>query len=186
MELNDLWKEVRTNIPTKGEKKPKVEPPDGKALYMNPENWTRTKGIALVHKDTNTILGNFSEYIHRSIPHCRKLVREEAPISVSDIEEVEGSWWLGETRKPEPRQEWHEQRKAILHIYLEPLHLHAPICEVTVHLSHGGLARVELDLDTTFAQTEGEGQLMTLPAGTNILEVMSLDSKLSLRKEIGI
>ena len=37
------------------------------ALYLDPKNWTRTRGIALMHAETQTLLGNFSEYIHMII-----------------------------------------------------------------------------------------------------------------------
>jgi len=177
--LDELWSEVRTTVPKKAEK-----PAPSMNTFLNPEHWKRTKGIALIHKDTNTLLGNFSEYIHTS--GARKLVRKNAPISVSCSEYVEGSWWLGESIKPEPRRDWHETRPAILHIQLPELHLHSPACEVTAHISYGGIARVELSTDTTFAQTYGPVTLLHLPTGTNILELMSLDSKIKLREEIGL
>jgi len=184
--LEDLFTEVRRNLPikTKGEK-PKEER-NTSAMFLDPTKWTRVRGVALIHRDTETLLGNFSEYTHLTIPGCRKLVREESPISVSHTEYVEGSWWLGQDRKPEPKQAWHEMREAILHIHLEELKVHAPICEVIAHLSYGSIARVELALDTRFAQTEGREQFLDLPSGTNILDCMSLDCKINLRKEIGL
>jgi len=157
------------------------------ALFLDPKNWTRTRGVALIHEETETILGNFSEYLHTSVPNCRKLVREESPITVSAAERVSGSWWLGENRRIEPRAPWHETRPAIIHVHLDKLMLHAPICEVTVHLSYGSIARVELTLDTQFAaEDEQQEQLVFLPANTNIIDVMSFDCKMALRKELGI
>lgn len=155
------------------------------ALYLDPANWERKRGIALIHEESETVLGNFSEYVHLSVPGCRKLVREEAPIAVSAREFVAGSWWL-EDIKPEPRQVWHEQRTAFVHLFLDKLRVHSPACEVVVHLSYGSLARVELAVETQFAQQAGDAaQLLTLPANTNVLEVMSGDCKTGLLQELG-
>lgn len=155
------------------------------ALYTNPENWTRVGGVALIHKETQSLLGNFSEYRHKSVSHAKKLVREETPISVQRTETVAGSWWLGEDRQVVAHSTWHETRKAMVKLHLLELGLFTPLAEVAVQLSHRGIARVELLEATLFADPLGK-ELMTLPAGLNVLPVMSLDSKLDLRKEIGL
>lgn len=174
-------KAKRTAPPKPGE----AEKQATQALYLDPANWERKRGIALIHEETETVLGNFSEYVHRSVPGCRKLVREESPIAVSARELVSGSWWL-EDIKPEPRQVWHEQRTAFVHLFLDKLRVHSPACEVVVHLSYGSLARVELALETQFAQQAGDAaQLLTLPAGANVLEVMSSDCKVGLLQDLG-
>src|SRR3990167_2930736 len=195
IELDDIWREAKAHILVERKAKAAAqlrktaepEKASTQALFLDAKNWTRTRGIALIHEETETLLGNFSEYVHNSVAGCRKLIREETPIAVSASERVAGSWWLGEARRPEPKQVWHEQRPCIIHLHLDKLFVHSPICELTVHLSYGGIARVELTLDTQFAAEEGHGeQLLFLPAGTNVLEVMSLDSKLAVRKELGI
>lgn len=187
-DLEELWTSVQRAqpLPTIGKHAKKPSEVDPRRVYLDPENWIRTRGIALIHAETQTLLGNFSEYTHKSIAGCRKLLREESPIAVSASEVVEGSWWLGEDRKPIPPQVWHERRTAIVHVFLEALKVHSPICEVVACLSYGAIDRIELALDTTFAQTEGAEQLLELPAGTNIRDVMSIDSKVALRKEIGL
>jgi len=187
-DLDNLWDAVRhnTKVPAKGAKRETKEVPHAKALFMNPDNWRRTHGVALMHKETNSLLGNFSEYIHLIIPNCRKLVREEAPISVTAVEYAEGSWWIEPQKRPDPHQEWSERKSAIIHVYLPELKVHSPACEVVACLIYGGISRVELAVDTQFAQTEGADQLLELPAGTNILEVMGLDCKINLREELGL
>lgn len=165
--------------------KPSPEESESK-LFSNPENWTRGRGIALIHAETQTLLGNFTEYLHIKRLGARKLIREEGPVLVSAVEEVSGSWWLGEERRPEPVQQWHEQRRCILHTYLGELGLHAPAVPLVVHLSYGSIARVELAEETIFAQTEGEEQLVTLPKGTDVLSCMARDCKVKLRMEIGL
>jgi len=178
---------AKLDAKARGEAKLK-EPPKQRTevLFLDPENWERKRGIALIHRDTDTLLGNFSEYVHKSVAACRKLVREETPISVEATEYVEGMWWLGEDRRPEPKQVWHEQRTAFLHVYLDKLRVHSPACEVVARLSYGSLARVELAIDTQFAQVDGTSeQLLFLPQGTNVIEVMSRDCKVALMQELG-
>ena len=75
----------------------------------------------------------------------------------------------------------------MLHLHLDELLVHAPACELEVHLSYGSIARVELLRATTFAQVlDAQEQLLILPAGTNVLPVMGADCKLNLRKGLGI
>lgn len=155
------------------------------ALFSDMENYTHTRGVALIHKETQTLLGNFSEYVHKTVAGCRKLVREEVPIAVSASEEVEGSWWLGAERKVEKRSEWHEKRPAIIHLHLDKLQVHSPAVEVVVHLSYGGIARVELAVETQFAhEVESDPTMLWLPSGCNVLEVMSRDCKMALMVEV--
>ncbi len=192
--LDDLWATARASIRVEKEAaarkttKRVAEAPKAlstTALFADMENYTRTRGVALIHEETETVLGNFSEYVHRTVAGCRKLIREEAPISVSAQERVSGSWWLGEKRTIEPRSEWHEKRPAIIHLHLEKLGVHAPATEVVVHLSYGSVARVELALDTQFAADSSDREeLLMLPAGTNIIEVMSRDCKIALLVEV--
>ncbi len=192
--LEDLWTEARIALAAK--KPRRIANPslrnalDATAkrmheLFALPENWERTRGIALIHAETETLLGNFSEYRHKTVAACRKLLREEAPITVEAAERVEGSWWLGDSRKPEPRAPWHTQQRAILHVHLHELGVHAPACEVVAFISYGGIARVELASPTRFADDHGK-QLIELPAGVNILDGMTLDSRLALRQELGL
>ena len=154
-------------------------------LFTLSENWHRTQGVALIHKETETLLGNFSEYLHNTVKGARKLVREEAPITVSAAEYVEGSWWLGPDIKPVPREEWREQRRAFIKIHLPTLGLFAPLVAVVAHIAFGGIHRVELEENTQFADEAGK-ILVTLPAGVSILDALSWDAKVSLKKEIGL
>ena len=188
--LDDLFREAKAHIlvekKAKDAKALKVQG-DTSALYNNPDNWERKRGIALVHEETETLLGNFSEYVHRSVRNCRRLVREANPIAIQATERVSGSWWVGGEKVPEVRQIWHERREVVLHLHLDELLVHAPACELEVHLSYGSIARVELLRATTFAQVlDAQEQLLILPAGTNVLPVMGADCKLNLRKGLGI
>ena len=183
-----IQQETETKAKAKKTRQPaEVEQEAISALFANPENWERKRGIALIHAETQTLLGNFSEYVHKKVFGARKLLREETPILVSATETVEGNWWLGAERRPEPKQEWHTQKSCVLHVHLGELQLHAPAVELTVHLHWGGIARAELSVETTFAQTaEGVEQLVVMPAETDILSCMTRDCKVKLRMEVGV
>ena len=155
-------------------------------LFHRPENWARRRGIALVHKETQTLLGNFSEYVHVKVKGCRKLDRESVPLAVTATEEVSGPWWIGEEyRQHEKRPSWHERRRAIIDLHFEELGVVAACVEVDACLSYGAVARVELVASTQFMSTDRKTVLM-LPAELNVLDVMHLDDKLRLRKEINL
>lgn len=188
--LDEFWDEV---APVQKPKKSSRRDPSklgalfdkGHDLFYNPENWTRTRGVALFHDETQSILGNFSEYCHKTVPGCRRLVREEAPLGVAAVEHVTGDWWIGLDRKPEPPQPWFEDRVAMLKLALPGLGVWSPLCEVRAKLQHGAIARCELASETMFADPDGRA-LLTLPSGTNVLPVMDLEGKLLLRREIGL
>lgn len=191
--IEDLWalaaramnKEAKAPR-TRRQKDDEPAPQSTLALYANPENWLRGKAVALVHQESATVLGNFIEFLHKSVPGCSKLVRTEELVVVSEVRYESGSWWLGESRHPEPTQVWHEDRPCILHVHLDKLGLHAPATELIVSLSYGSIARATLAFKTMFAQADSEERLVTFPAGTNLLEVMSRDCKIKLREELGL
>ena len=180
-------KEIATRAKSKGMDADKEDAPaHPQERYTNAANWTRVRGIALIHEETNTLLGNFGEWVHKTEAGCRKLVREEGPVQIAGTERVSGSWWLPAEQVMEPRQSWHTKQSATLHVHLEKCKLHAPDCALTVCLSYGSIARVELAADTTFAQADSsEQQLVFLPAGLDILKEMSQDSKIALRLSLG-
>lgn len=149
--------------------------------FLDESQWHRARGIALIHADSETLLGNFIEYTHAS--GARKLLRSDSPISVSAVERVSGSWWLGSARAITPRAEWHETRRIFVHLHLAELGLCSPAVEVLVALEYGGIARLELVEETKFA---GEESLVFLPAGTDVLSSCDLDTKLNVRRECGL
>lgn len=156
------------------------------ALFTNPDNWISTRALTLIHEETGTVLGNFKEFLHISELNCRKLLRTDEPVCVAGTEAVAGDWWIAEHHAIADVESWHEKRTLILPLVLGKLGVHAPLCEVIVHLAYGNTARVELATDTQFAQIEGQPeQLLWLRAGVNVLLVMSQNSKIALRMELG-
>lgn len=158
-------------------------PPDER--YTNPANWKQGRGIALIHDETQTLLGNFVEWLHVSDPAARKLIRSDSPIVIQATEYVEGDWWLSRKLEIAPPEEWHTRKQIVFDLPLAKLGVHSPACPLVVHLSYGGIARVELEFATTFAQMEGvQEQLVMLPAGVNVMPMLSQETKVALRVEV--
>lgn len=155
--------------------------------YLLEENWERVRGVALVHRESGTLIGNYSEFRHRWVAGCRRLRREHSPILLACTEYVTGDCWLEEHFREhlQAAQTWTAKREACLDLLLPEFGLGAPAVLVTAFLSFGGIVRVELAAHTTFASAGGE-TFLTLPANTNVLEVMGLDSKLALRAELAL
>ena len=154
--------------------------------YLLPENWTAKRGVALIHEETKTLLGNFQELVHKREAGCRRLVRVEEPIVIDHTEYVRGPEWLGVERERiqfEP-QRWTSERELLLaDLALHPLGVHAADVLVRVCLYMGGMARIELIAHTTFMSVDAHS-IITIPAGVNVIEAMSLDAKIEVRKEL--
>jgi hypothetical protein len=166
------------------------------ARWRAPENWERNRSVVLIHQDPNTaqetLLGNFVEYKHKhSKGVCRKLVRDNTPAVVGEIEYVTGDNWLAkrvdlESLNKNPLAPAEETREAIVDLHLPELdHVFAPAVMVTVNLLWGGINRVELFEETRFFSKDRKVQLI-LPEGLDVLEAMSLDCKLELRKFLAL
>lgn len=156
--------------------------------FTNPENWHMTRHVTLIHKESQTLLGNFTEYRHNQQKDCRKLLRCEQPAVVDAIEEVEGDNWhnlpmIGGTDSGTLVA---EDREIIIDIHLPEMdHVFAPAVLVTVRLEQGGIRRVELMDETRFFDKAKRVQLI-LPAGIDVLEGMSFDCRVELRKALGL
>ena len=145
------------------------------------------RGIALIHEETQSLLGNFRELIHTSVPGCRRLVLESGLLQIDATEYVAGAWWAAEMPQLQRRADWMTKRFLHLDIALTSPAVHAPAVFIEAHIAYGGIARVELLLETTFlAGEEGITSLLVLPVGTNILPVLEWTVKLTLRKELGL
>lgn len=151
-------------------------------LYTLPENWTRTRGVALIDKATQTLVGNFSEYTHNVLPGTRKLIREHQPIVIDATEQVEG--YLGEALERRVRgRSWTEKHNLVADLWMEELMVGAPGVKVNVCLHLGSVVRVELEAGVQFASQSGN-TMFTLPAGCDVWEHLSTDCKTWIRKQV--
>ena len=151
-------------------------------FYSNPENWKRTRGLMLIDHATHTVLGNYSEWIHRHQPTTRKLIHEHQPIVIDGQEEVEG--FLGTELERKVRGvSWDSEKQIQLPVLLDEIFAEAPEVQLNVCLSVSTVVRADLMQDTQFATPSG-GLLLKLAAGTNIWAACSTDTKNAVRRAI--
>ena len=153
--------------------------------YSLPEFWRPGRVVALIHSPSQTLLGTFQEFIHKTERNARKLERLEEPAQVTHQEYVSDPWYLGDFRELPPTPEkWTAERELLLpDLLLQQMGVHASRVEVKVCLQFGGIGRVELLSHTTFHSPDAK-VILTIPKGTNVLECMSLEAKIELRKEL--
>ena len=174
--LDDLFKEARRALHgqqvgvAKAKEKAGAAPATPEDPYHS-SAWVKTRGVALIHEETHTVLGNFTEYTNRFIPGARRLVRELEVPAVRVVEYVTGVW--GEPT-PEPVRStrvvegW---RTLEISLNLAAMKVQTGKTQVKAFFADGTLTRVELLQDTTFASNApGEYfHLLCLPTGSNVL-----------------
>lgn len=156
---------------------PPVEPA---GLFANPENWREGRGLALIHQETRTLLGNFREWTHRSVKDARRLVRSQEPIAVEGVEEVD----FGLTANFTPPVAAHKTetvRQLVVNVALETPRVSAREVLLAVHYYDGWTAKAILVEPVSFA--EG-GEILQLPAGVDLLPQMTRETKQELRSEL--
>jgi len=153
-----------------------------KEFYSNPDNWKRTRGLMIIDHATHSVIGNYSEYIHRQQPTTRKLIREHQPIAIDGQEEVDG--FLGSELERKVRGiEWDSEKEIQMAVLLDEIFAEAPEVKMKVCMQVATVVRAELLNDTQFATPSGN-LLLKLPAGTNIWPAVSTDTKNAVRKVI--
>lgn len=155
-------------------------------IWSNPENWRAGRFLAVVHRSadgTLTLLGSFREHLHRRVS-ARKLVRLSEPGPIEGTEYVTGSHWFG---GPEPVEfsgkEFIETRR----IQLDSLRLLETVSSshvsLDVRLEGGWIRWAQLAEETTFSCPLKE-TFIILPQGLHILDAMSFEGKVALRKAV--
>ena len=182
--LDDLFRTAKEHLRAEAAAKVKAvkrtgEPKarTGAKLYSDPDNWNRGHNIALLHRPTQTLLGVFSEWLHKTEPEVRKLVREESELPIHHVEEVEGEWGAAT-----PKALDHAASEARFEIIETLITLTAPAVTayacLHITLQGAGILSVRLGTALSFGAAD---TLLQLPAGTDILSQMTHESKLSLR-----
>lgn len=191
-DLSDLWSDAQRaeRLHPQRPRMTAAKPALAKAiapsvLYTDPQYWEPRRGIALIHEASRTLIGNFQEYVHTRSRGCRKLVRVDEPIAIHATEFIHGWEHLGaeERIRFEPQVATETREILLPDLILPALGVHATAVLVRVCLHYGGIIRVELTQHTQLVSPDGRMHL-TLTAGLNVLECMSLDSKVALRKEM--
>lgn len=182
--LDELFREAKAAVRAARATKSKLPIPevDPLEIWRNPANWTRTRGVALIHEETSTLLGNFTEYVHRTVAGARRLVREQIPMLPDSTEFVQGNWSSFLTTPTMPKQAQHVSMAATVDLELVSLGAKAPGVSVLAYFDGERLARVELVQRTIFAVQD---QFIYLPKETNILAELSPQAQAQLRRQQG-
>ena len=183
--LDDLFREARAAMRQKvAKRRVREHVPTEKELSaeerlrkeLGPlENWQRKRAIALVHRETRTLIGTFVEYLHPKVPGARRLVREYEELPAEATEEVVGDWCHQPEQPPRRRHIWHETRLVVMDCVLGKMHVAFTSASLRACFGEGSLDRVELMHDMTFSSPR-QPEFIILPAGTNILPEMSQSS----------
>ena len=178
IEARSAAKAERTAAFKRKLKDPVEAPAEPSTLFANPANWTRTRGLALIHAQSKQLLGNFWEWRHSRVADARRLVRSAEPIPVEGVEEIDFALSAPLSPPKGPRV----QTQQILRIdaVLETPAVRAPQILLCIHYYDGWTAAAVLVEDTTFA--EGE-EILQLPAGVDLLPAMGREMKLKLRNQ---
>ena len=165
------------NNKSKSKSNPEVVDSIEQTLFTDPANWIDRGGVALIHRESQTLLGNFQVLQHRVRKDLRRLIRSTSPIAVSGVEEVDFGYEPPEQLPTSsPRAETQVIRT--LDLALEAPALSARSVIVCVHYYNGWTSRVVLTEPTTFS---AQGELLQLPAGVDILPVLQKDSRRAVR-----
>ena len=184
-DLEALYTKVLLSRTPKKTKTP-ADPAEGTipvdSTYTNPDNWERRRGIALIDRESQSLVGNFSEYVHKRFPTTRKLIREHTPISIDATEICDG--YLGAEVEMRLRdQHWEVAHLVTVTVQLDEMMVEAPSVRLSVKTRLGAVVRYDLMDETQFASPSGN-TILILPAETDILSACSVDTKIRVRKEL--
>lgn len=192
--LDDLFREARASLRKETEAKAardklKAQQPtvrrqeaiEPSAIYANPDNWTRTRGVALIHRTSQSLIGNFWEWKHRTLPDTRRLVRSPVPIAVEALEEVDYGYFAEQPMLYHATPRAERSVEMTLDLLLDFPQVSAAQVRVAVHVVDSYTSRVELLTETAFVE---ENEALVLPPGTNILPVMNRACKLEIRSHL--
>ena len=155
-----------------------VEPPiEPLGIFVNPENWIEGRGLALIHRETRLLLGNFRELKHKTVKDARRLVRSLTPIHIDAVEEVDFGLPAEAALPPI------SSRALVQRIYTGPVALEAPAVScpsavLCIHYYDKATAKAVLEQPTSFSSGD---ELVELPAGVDILSAMTRTTKRALR-----
>ena len=188
LSLDELFKEARAAMRRQkavDAAKPRAVKSTEPTLEVNlHSNWVAQRSLALVHQETSTLLGTFTEYTNKHFPGARRLVREFAELPVLSSEYVTGVWGGPSAPTIEaPKRPWNCARTLTVDLVLKDLHVSAAKVLVTAYYGEGTLDAVELAEATTFASPPGAipFSLFNLPAQTDVLAELSIHSINSIK-----
>lgn len=166
-DLDDLFQEAKRAMRLTKGKLPPPALPDPHALYTNPANWTRGRNLALVHRETGTLMGLFTEYSHRTERLTRKLVRAADIQSIDSTELFDGPLFSPPIPKvTSSRLPWHTALRIETSLLISSMQVESS-CSLLFRFGAGCLDSIKLERETLFSNPSG--MYMQLPAGTDLL-----------------
>ena len=152
------------------------------AIYTNPANWKAGRCLALIHEETSTLLGLFTELLHITVADCRRLIQATPNSTVQGVEYVKGSGWLAPLPALPPTILTRTVEK-VLPITLTFDFACLDACAVMAVVTASALISVRLAQAATFTSSNSEA--LILPANTDIWPLMAVETKRILWKMIG-
>lgn len=63
--------------------------------FAAPENWSHRRFVLLIHRESDRLIGIYSELVHVRVAECRRLVHVEEPVDATALgrEYVSGPQW---------------------------------------------------------------------------------------------
>ncbi len=193
LDLDTLFREARAamkqertkaHLAAAAKKRAKTDPVDAPieplGIFVNPDNWREARGVALVHRETSTLLGNFRELLHKTVPGARRLVRISTPITVAAVEYVDFGL---PPRAPgnAPSLATREEHHVTSDLILETPQVRAQAVPVIAVRVGGWIERVLLAAPTVF--TEGS-DILELPAGVDVFPVLTRESQIAIKAQL--
>jgi len=190
LELDELFRAARAaqkqerakahaeaEVRRKRKQDPIDAPVEPLGIFVNPDNWIEGRGLALIHRETRLLLGNFRELRHKTVKDARRLVRSLTPIRVDAVEEVDFGL-PAQTEAPPV-----STRALVQRIYTGPVALEvpavsAPSVALCVHYYDHATAKAVLEAPAAFSSGD---ELIELPAGVDLLSAMTAESKRVIR-----
>lgn len=143
------------------------------STWTREENWKFQRYVTLLHKETQSCLGNFAEFIHVKHPDARKLVLDDCKTLNPQVEFVDAGPPRGLVHAGTSHE--HKQEARDLWLCYMPDRLQAAT-RVDLHYAYGKLVSVRLCKNTDFwSQEPNTRRCLALPAGTNILPLLRAD-----------
>ena len=141
--------------------------------------WQRGFNIRLMHRETNSSLGDFSEW--RQADGTRKLVREpDNSLPIHKIEWITG-YWGARTPPPQVYADADERFQMEISCILEAEDEYHGSAKLTVTLKDGAIQSAALLCETSFA---APSEILILPALFNIYPLLTRSSKIALFEEV--
>lgn len=189
LSLDDLFREARAaakvertqaHLRAEAAKRRRQDPVEAPVeplgIFADPDNWRQTRGVTLIHGPTQTLLGNFWELRHKTVPDARRLVRSAEPIPVTTLETVD--FGVVQLDPMIPAHQALSHRVLTLNVQLATPAVAAERVLLRVEYYEQWTARVVLLEPTTFAEA---GEILTLPAGVDILPGLTRECKRAVR-----